>query len=164
MVPPTWCIHYWSDLAESSHGCLLINGKRKIDTDSILDFDSHLMFQPLSICDLPYFCSFYGYECTRCHKEYLDARREFEKSQIREMEDLQEPQNCAIDMKWAIKWRDFVHNRTDKIPGLIDNRGIATYDGSVKGDLIKDVDFLMLPKAIWDFLMEVYGGGPRIQP
>ena len=23
MVPPTWCIHYWSDLAQTSYGCSL---------------------------------------------------------------------------------------------------------------------------------------------
>eukprot|EP01084_Bolivina_argentea_P031306 57934_1 len=67
-------------------------------------------------------------------------------------------------MKWANGWRNFVHNKTNDIPSRIDNRHIHAGNHALKDELIKDTDYLLIPSNIWTFLIENYGGGPKIVP
>lgn len=74
------------------------------------------------------------------------------------------PQDCALEMKWANSWRNFVHNKTDEVPNRVDNRDIHAGNHQLKENLIKDTHYLMIPSNIWTFLIEIYGGGPKIVP
>merc|ERR1719391_1115658 len=67
-------------------------------------------------------------------------------------------------MKWANSWRNFVHNKTDEVPNRVDNRDIHAGNHQLKENLIKDTHYLMIPSNIWTFLIEIYGGGPKIVP
>merc|ERR1719242_2844746 len=102
--------------------------------------------------------------CPDCDSEQLSRRREYEKSEIRRLEDDGGPQDCALEMKWANSWRSFVHNKTDEVPGRVDNRSIHQGNHMLKEDLDKDRDYLMIPTNIWTFLIQIYGGGPKIVP
>jgi len=103
-------------------------------------------------------------ECEDCKMEQLIKRRDYEKQEIRRLEDDGCPQDCALNMKWANQWRNFVHNKTNEIPQRIDNRHIHAGNHALKDELIKDTDYLMIPSNIWTFLIEIYGGGPKIVP
>merc|ERR1712087_170374 len=103
-------------------------------------------------------------DCEDCELEALNRRREYEKMKIRELEDDGGPQDCALNMKWANAWRNFVHNKTDALPTAVDNAHIHAGDHRLKADLIKDSDYLMIPSNIWTFLIQIYGGGPKIVP
>eukprot|EP01083_Nonionella_stella_P153343 492613_1 len=94
----------------------------------------------------------------------LNKRREYEKQEIRRLEDDGCPQDCALNMKWANQWRNFVHNKTNVPPRSIDNRRIHSHNHALKEGLIKDTDYLMIPSQIWTFLIGIYGGGPKIEP
>merc|ERR1719410_1276231 len=102
--------------------------------------------------------------CCDCDSEQLSRRRDYEKAEIRRLEDDGCPQDCALNMKWANMWRNFVHNKTDSIPPRIDNRHIHAGNHMLKEELIKDTDYLMIPSNIWTYLIELYGGGPKIVP
>merc|ERR1719464_3035 len=102
--------------------------------------------------------------CPDCDLMALNRRREYEKLKIRELEDDGGPQDCALNMKWANQWRNFVHNKTDDLPLRVDNAHIHAGDHRLKEDLIKDSDYLMIPSNIWTFLIQIYGGGPKIVP
>merc|ERR1712087_83802 len=103
-------------------------------------------------------------DCEDCELEALNRRRQYEKPKIRELEDDGGPQDCALNMKWANEWRNFVHNKTDALPTAVDNAHIHAGDHRLKADLIKDSDYLMIPSNIWTFLIQIYGGGPKIVP
>jgi len=102
--------------------------------------------------------------CPDCDAEQLGRRREYEKAEIRRLEDDGCPQDCALEMKWANSWRNFVHNKTDEVPSRVDNRSIHAGNHQLKEDMAKDRDYLMIPSNIWTFLIEIYGGGPKIVP
>merc|ERR1719373_467545 len=102
--------------------------------------------------------------CPDCDAEQLSQRREYEKAEIRRLEDDGGPQDCALEMKWANSWRSFVHNKTDEVPHRVDNRIIHQGNHMLKEDLEKDRDYLMIPSNIWTFLIQIYGGGPKIVP
>jgi len=102
--------------------------------------------------------------CPDCESEQLSRRREYEKAEIRRLEDDGCPQDCALEMKWANQWRNFVHNKTDTVPSRVDNRDIHAGNHQLKEGLTKDTHYLMIPSNIWTFLIEIYGGGPKIVP
>eukprot|EP01084_Bolivina_argentea_P031299 57921_1 len=101
-------------------------------------------------------------KCKDCKFEELNKRRDYEKQEIRRLEDDGCPQDCALNMKWSNQWRNFVHNATNIIPSPIDNTYIHAGNNMLKEELIKDTDYLMIPSNIWTFLIEIYGGGPKI--
>eukprot|EP01084_Bolivina_argentea_P089458 161417_1 len=92
----------------------------------------------------------------------LRSRREYEKQQILKIEDCEEPQICVLNMKWANQWRNFIHGQTNVIPKKIDNSHIHAGNHMLKDELIKDTDYLNVPVKVWSFLIDTYGGGPKI--
>ena len=136
------------------HGHLFVNKRDEINITQIL------MKKPADYPILPLELSRCGYKCG----DYLRKRREYEKTKIRELENKGCKQDCALSMKWANEWRKWVHNKTNIIPQFIDNTVIFCDEYGLKLDLKKDVDFLMIPNNIWSWLIEIYGGGPKIVP
>eukprot|EP00486_Rosalina_sp_Unknown_P014386 CAMPEP_0201596186 /NCGR_PEP_ID=MMETSP0190_2-20130828/192947_1 /ASSEMBLY_ACC=CAM_ASM_000263 /TAXON_ID=37353 /ORGANISM="Rosalina sp." /LENGTH=220 /DNA_ID=CAMNT_0048056441 /DNA_START=1935 /DNA_END=2597 /DNA_ORIENTATION=- len=137
------------------------------DNNNNNDFDPKLMKKPQH-ANKNYRCPWELSEksdiCEDCKLDELNKRRDYEKAEIRRLEDDGAPQDCALNMKWANQWRNFVHNKTNIIPGMIDNRHIHSQNNLLKDELIKDADYLMIPSNIWTFLIELYGGGPKIVP
>jgi hypothetical protein len=129
--------------------------------------DAHLM-KPCQIIGskyrLPWELTEISDTCADCAREEISGRREYEKNEIRRLEEDGLPQDCALNMKWANSWRNFVHGKTDDIPGRIDNRYLHAGNHMVKDEFVKDTHYLMVPSNIWHFLIEHYGGGPKLVP
>ena len=150
---------------EEDEDIVMIDNNNNNNNDQ---FDPSLMKKAIHLTIKHYHCPWELSEksniCIDCKYEQLHKRREYEKGEIRRLEDDGSPQDCALNMKWANQWRNFVHNKTDDIPSFIDNRHIHSKNNKLKDELIKDTDYLMIPSNIWTFLIELYGGGPKIVP
>ena len=85
----------------------------------------------------------------------IDCRRDYEKQEIKRLEPEERIEDCVISMDWASKWCEFVHGRSDEIPGCLDNRALDNNDGFTKPGLINNIDFLLVPTPIWLFLVEL---------
>lgn len=76
----------------------------------------------------------------------------------------------VISSKWLREWRSFVGvgrpaaETRDRPPAPINNLDLFDLDGSVRRGLREGVqhDYHVLEQPVWDFFVQVYGGGPPI--
>merc|ERR1712228_841959 len=118
-------IIYKEESIENTEEDVVMSDNNNDDNDN--GIDNKMMKK--AITEDPNFCppwelSEKSEECEECELEQLIKRREYEKAEIRRLEDDGCPQDCALNMKWANLWRNFVHNKTDIVPQRIDNRHI----------------------------------------
>jgi len=75
-----------------------------------------------------------------------------------------------ISSKWLREWRSFVGvgrpsaQTIDRPPSPINNMDLFELDGSLRSGLREGVqhDYFILEQPMWDFFVQVYGGGPPI--
>jgi len=76
-----------------------------------------------------------------------------------------------ISSRWLREWRSFVgvgrpstSTRRDRPPSPINNMDLFDLDGSLRTGLQEGVqnDYHILEQPMWDFFLQVYGGGPAI--
>jgi len=75
-----------------------------------------------------------------------------------------------ISAKWLREWRSFVGvgkpstGTRDRPPSPINNMDLFDLDGSLRANLTEGVrnDFALMEQPMWDFFVQVYGGGPAI--
>jgi len=76
----------------------------------------------------------------------------------------------VISSRWLRTWRSFVGvgkpsaETRDRPPGPINNNDLHDIDGSLREGLREGVrlDYHVIEQPMWDFLAQVYGGGPPI--
>mmetsp|Transcript_46358 Transcript_46358/g.107063 ORF Transcript_46358/g.107063 Transcript_46358/m.107063 type:complete len:335 (-) Transcript_46358:215-1219(-) len=76
----------------------------------------------------------------------------------------------VISSKWLREWRSFVGvgrpsaETRDRPPSPINNMDLFELDGSLRRGLREGVqlDYHVLEQPMWDFFVQVYGGGPPI--
>ena len=73
---------------------------------------------------------------------------------------------CLLDPIWYRRWLDCTSNNMVSSavpPGEIDNtRMVDNATGDLAKNLCEDMDYTLIPSSIYDSLVEIYGGGPRI--
>jgi len=71
-----------------------------------------------------------------------------------------------LETRWWRNWCAYVgyntHQRAFHRPGTIDNQGLVDEAGEVKRSKMEDDDYVYVPKDVWDYMIERYGGGPAI--
>ena len=108
------------------------------------------------------------YQCTTCllDLEKLRNRQQHELEVfIKLNNDFQNEENpsiiYAISMSWFKEWEVFVRGHEEEPPGSIDNSKIAAMKGG--SHVVKlSSDYGQLSQAMWQFLFEIYGGGPLL--
>mmetsp|Transcript_114846 Transcript_114846/g.335912 ORF Transcript_114846/g.335912 Transcript_114846/m.335912 type:complete len:345 (-) Transcript_114846:105-1139(-) len=76
----------------------------------------------------------------------------------------------VMSSKWAREWRSFVGvgrpsaETKDRPPSPINNMDLFDLDGSLRAGLREGVqhDYHVIEPPMWDFFVQVYGGGPPI--
>lgn len=108
------------------------------------------------------------FACVQC-KEEQEKLRNRQKAEIGEFiklnEKFKEEDNpsviYAISMSWFKQWENFVREKDDDPPGHIDNKRIS---------ILKNNQYLVRPNSdygqlsgdMWQFLFNIYGGGPEL--
>ncbi|ETO21502.1 hypothetical protein RFI_15701 [Reticulomyxa filosa] len=87
-------------------------------------------------------------DCEECQHEELLQRKQYEKDRIEKLEGSGTTAYAILSMTWVKKWRNWIHSKTDDLPGPLDNTDIVQY--------------IIVPDTIWEFLFQIYGGGPKI--
>lgn len=75
-----------------------------------------------------------------------------------------------VSSKWLREWRSFVgvgrplSERVLRPPGPVNNNDLFELDGSLRVGLREGVqlDYQVLEQPLWEFYLQVYGGGPAI--
>lgn len=78
---------------------------------------------------------------------------------------------AVIDHKWLQTWQQYAGvdldtakktETTGSRPGPIDNKGLQSpaNPAALKNDLAEGLNYAIIPKELWDFLVAAYGGGP----
>ena len=66
-------------------------------------------------------------------------------------------------MEWVKEWLAFVKGITDQIPKKINNRPLLKKDNTPVGGLEIETHYRVVSPKVWEYLMEMYGGGPEIK-
>ncbi|CAK66893.1 unnamed protein product (macronuclear) [Paramecium tetraurelia] len=70
-----------------------------------------------------------------------------------------------LDIKWAANYTAFLQNQHSTIPLEISNNNLFV-DGDSRNpyrqNLKQDLDFVLMNRNTWQFLVAIYGGGPEI--
>ncbi|KAK7095088.1 ubiquitin carboxyl-terminal hydrolase 20-like [Littorina saxatilis] len=74
--------------------------------------------------------------------------------------DVHYPVINAMSMAWFKEWEAFVKGKTDIPPGPIDNSRIMVYRNG-QYQLRPTADYGQLSPDMWNFLYNIYGGGPE---
>ncbi|ETO21681.1 hypothetical protein RFI_15526 [Reticulomyxa filosa] len=99
--------------------------------------------------------------CDECRREELVLRRQYEKEEISKLQAESVPNDIALSIKWANKWRKWISGESQQPPGPLDNSNIAGENHMLKKDVTKE-DYIFMSTPMWMFLHEVYGGGPKV--
>ncbi len=74
---------------------------------------------------------------------------------------LHEPKNVMIDILWANNYTQHLMGLTEN-PGVIDNQGLDKKNQKSGSKLVEDKDYVLINNTTWEFLVEIYKGGPLI--
>ncbi|MES1922848.1 Ubiquitin carboxyl-terminal hydrolase 20 [Bonamia ostreae] len=104
--------------------------------------------------------------CEECEKEKLLRRKKRERNKIISLEKAfklsKESVTYVVSESWMRAWRCFVNDETNLVPGPIFNEHLLGTDKKMNLDLKIEKDYRVLSKEVWDYLLEIYGGGPEI--
>ncbi|XP_066513586.1 ubiquitin carboxyl-terminal hydrolase 20 isoform X3 [Hoplias malabaricus] len=107
------------------------------------------------------------YICAICHieTEALVKRRKTEiDTFIKLNKDFQAEEAPSvifcISMQWFREWESFVKGKDNDPPGPIDNSKIAILKGG-HVQLKQGADYGQISEETWQYLLEIYGGGPE---
>ncbi|XP_064649642.1 ubiquitin carboxyl-terminal hydrolase 20-like [Lineus longissimus] len=108
------------------------------------------------------------YQCVTCQTELekLKKRQKHEMDTFirlnAEFKDEENPNVIyAISMTWFKEWENFVRGKVDGPPPAIDNAKIAYVKNGISF-LRTNSDYGQLSEEMWQFLFEIYGGGPEL--
>ncbi|CAL1540457.1 unnamed protein product, partial [Lymnaea stagnalis] len=108
------------------------------------------------------------YTCKTCQSELekLRQRQRTEKDMFIQLNDeFREEEHSAtvyaISMAWFKEWEAFVKEKTDIPPGPIENSRIIM-PKNPQPTLRLTSDYGQLSKEMWQFLHQIYGGGPEV--
>lgn len=67
-----------------------------------------------------------------------------------------------INSHWYHQWANFVDYKkhfsgTPEHPGVINNQGLLSFDGSLKDDILLDQDYYLVHERLWNMLKSSYG-------
>ncbi len=69
----------------------------------------------------------------------------------------------VISAKWLERWLLFAMRKKKLLPGFISNNTLLSASGdTVAEDLKPKDDYRPVNKAVWEYLFQLYGGGPVI--
>jgi hypothetical protein len=68
----------------------------------------------------------------------------------------------AVSMHWFYIWQCFARDETQDAPGPIDNKLLAETFSKSSVNNIPSSDYALLSPAMWQFLHDIYGGGPAV--
>uniref|UniRef100_F6WZ31 Ubiquitin carboxyl-terminal hydrolase n=1 Tax=Xenopus tropicalis TaxID=8364 RepID=F6WZ31_XENTR len=68
----------------------------------------------------------------------------------------------CISMQWFREWEAFVKAKDSDPPGPIDNSKVALTKSSGQVQLKQGADYGQISEETWNYLLNVYGGGPEI--
>lgn len=104
------------------------------------------------------------YLCSICQNELetLERRRKQELEQFIHLREFMTRSSIyAISMSWFRTWESFVKGKENELPGPIDNSSIAVNKG---GQVVLKIgsEYATLSEELWQFLYNIYGGGPEL--
>ncbi|ETO23407.1 ubiquitin carboxyl-terminal hydrolase, partial [Reticulomyxa filosa] len=100
--------------------------------------------------------------CAECKQQILVHQKNFENNKVGAFKSQNQLPFVALSMKWVIQWRNWILNKTQDIPGPIDNRHIADKNRKLKEGVKIEEDYICVPLSVWNFLQNIYNGGPRV--
>ncbi|CAD8065700.1 unnamed protein product [Paramecium sonneborni] len=92
-------------------------------------------------------------------------RQELESQIIRNLISQKAQAIYMLDIKWAANYTQYLQNQQSNIPLQITNNNLFI-DGDIRNtyrqNLKQDLDFVLMNRNTWQFLIAIYGGGPEI--
>lgn len=105
------------------------------------------------------------YECPICEEKYesLEKRRLYEMDMFQRLNHNSENPTSvyALAMAWLRQWQSFAKRKEIQPPGPIDNSSIVV---NKNGQIVLKAgsDYGQIPEELWQFLLNIYGGGPEL--
>ncbi|CAD8045514.1 unnamed protein product [Paramecium primaurelia] len=94
-----------------------------------------------------------------------NTRQETEAQIIRNLISQKAKAVYMLDIKWAANYTAFLQNQNLIIPSEISNNNLFV-DSDIRNpyrqNLKQDLDFVLMNRNTWQFLIAIYGGGPEI--
>lgn len=98
----------------------------------------------------------------------LDKQRTNELDELKKLDRKElyfgERYHC-IYSPWLKKLLQFLRGENDDIPGPIDNSSLLAFGSSdrLRIDAKEMIDYKKVAPPVWNFLFDIYGGGPLIK-